>query len=176
MNREILKPYVGTRHLCQGILIDLIEPNKRNRHKRSGVFASIYLPKLDIELDHSVIILPGKLKDIEDLELFKKYEFTIEVNTYTTTKIINNIKALGTKYQLTNISTTKFKQIDPMKPDDLSVYLNNRLIRFKYTERESLKKHILTLPEGQREAFIEKLTGRKQRRTLNKHNIIKELY
>lgn len=176
MTREILKPYVGTRHLCQAILIDEIEPNKRNRYQEAGVFASIYLPKLDIELDHSVIEIPGKIKDRHDLMLYHKYEFTVEVSTYTTTKVINNIKALGTKYQLTNMSIAKFKEIDPTTPDKLSLYLTNRLIRFNTQERQSLEQHLLTLPEGQREALMERTTRRRQRRTLNKHHIIKTLY
>lgn len=78
--RQQLAPYVGQRHRFIGTVGD-IQPIGSTKLK-NVVMAAVYLPYLDIEIDHLILELPSSIVNRMGIHPFKVFEFTAEINRY----------------------------------------------------------------------------------------------
>lgn len=78
--RQQLAPYVGQRHRFIGTVGD-IQPIGLTKLK-NVVMTAVYLPYLDIEIDHLILELPSSIVSRMGIHPFKVFEFTAEINRY----------------------------------------------------------------------------------------------
>lgn len=178
--RLTLEKHVGKRLLVEGILIDIHQPNQKNGYKYGLVFASVHLPNEKDQLDHVVIPVNKQFIMIHEPTRFKKYRFTALVESYTKINYLYGIAAHVKAYQLNNINTRRFDEMDTIYSPHLSYYIQNTLRRLDTSNLpiniNELSIIILNKKEGQREKYLNQLTMTLRKPTVTKAEILDKLY
>ncbi|MCC2248955.1 hypothetical protein JUJ52_03150 [Virgibacillus sp. AGTR] len=181
--REVLRPYKKQRLGFEGVLVDVMEPNRRNGHTYGLVFGSIYAPNENIELDHAVIQM-----DIADfkkakLNLYTRYYFTAEITSYYKATNIMGVIAQRENFMLQNISILKLREMPDSNITQPTMYVMKRIHnimlckgKLRHTEEELIKTVFHTPNDGSVERFINECTGSYQQVSMNKHNMEEILY
>lgn len=182
--REILRPYKHKRLGFEGVLIDLIEPNRRNGYTYGLVFASVYSASQNIELDHAVIKMGIAEFNQANLDLFERYYFTAVVKNYYKTGYILGIAAKIECFMLADINPHKIQKLNMSKLQQPTAYVINRIdnvliskiIAPRHT-KEELIEHVLNMPnDGSVERFINEYTQSYQNVEITKYEVINTLY
>jgi len=182
--RELLRPYKGQRLGFEGVLIEILQPNARNDYTYGLVFASVYAPTVQIELDHVVIRINRGEYNTLNLERYTRYYFTARVTKYYKTVHVLNTPVVQENYMLERINTNKMVQLSTSQLTQPTVYTMNRIqnvllskvIKPQHTE-EQLLDIVTGLPnDGKVEQFIDQYTDRYRNVTMNKSEIIDALY
>lgn len=174
--RELLRPYKKQRLGFEGVLIHIIQPNKKNNMTYGLVFASLYAPNEGIELDHAVIEMeratynqinikpytPGSPSP--RLDCFKRYTFTAKVNSYYKTGRIIGTPVQQECFMLQDINPLRLKITDESQLIQPTLYTQTRInnvmlsktdvAKVRYTE-DQLNEIVTTMPnDGTVEEFI----------------------
>lgn len=181
--REALRPYKHQRLGFEGVFIHVIPPMKRNGYKYGLVFASVYAPNEQIEIDHVVIQMNPAEYHACDLELFSRYYFTAEVGTYFKTGFIMGTIAQQEYFMLKDINTHRLEKIESSHMTQPTAYVRARIkttLRCKTTPPMHTEKQLLeivtNLPnDGSVERFINEYTQLYQHERYTKHDIIQML-
>lgn len=182
--REVLRPYKNKRIGFEGVLIHVIQPNRKNAHTYGLVFASVYAPNEKIELDHAVIKVDKRSYSQTDIELFKRYYFTAEIAMYHKTAYILGIAAKQENFMLTHINMYKVQEVETSSVEQPTLYVMNRINNVmncktrevRHTEEELIKIVFDTPNDGSVEKFIDNYTLTYQNKKLNKHEVVETLY
>lgn len=182
--REILRPYKRQRLGFEGVLINILEPNRKNGFTYGLVFASVYSPKVNIELDHVVIKVTVPEFNYVEFELFKRYYFTAEVAPYYKTGYVLGIAAKRECFMLQNINISKVRQIATSQMSQPTLYVTTRIKNVllcksqhpRHTEDELLEIVKNTPNDGSVERFINEYTKSYQQKKITKHEVVETLY
>lgn len=181
--RSILEPYLHQRLGFEGVPIDIIEPNRKNRFTYGVIFASVtHTENPNIELDHTVIQVT--VDDFEKLKIepYKRYKFTAVVKSYTKTERILGIPAVCKYYMLADINPKKFTKIEETVIKQPSIYVKSRIDSILENEnnvytKEQLIDIVKRIPnDGSVERFINNYTTSFQRVQYNMKDIESILY
>lgn len=182
--REILRPYRGQRLGFEGVLIDIVKPNPRNKYAYSLVFASLYAPEEKIELDHVVISITKAEFNTIHLELYTRYYFTAEVTKYFKTVHILGTPVKQENFMLDRLNIYKMVERTTSDLNQPTIYTMNRIqnvLLSKVIEPEHNEEELLQIindipNDGKVEQFIEEYNKRYQNVALNKLDMIDALY
>lgn len=182
--REALRPYRKKRLAFEGVLISIIEPNRRNGYTYGLVFGSVYAPNEQIELDHAVIRIQKRTFRATLVTLFKRYRFTAQVDRYH--KVVNVLGAdvLQENFMLQNLNTRTLKKINTTQLTQPTQYVLNRIQNvmmcktqeIRHTEEELLAIIFQTPNDGSVEKFIEQYAKTYQHRKIDEFEMIEVLY
>lgn len=182
--REVLRAYKKQRLGFEGVLINVIEPNRRNAYTYGLVFASVYAPSQNIELDHVVIKIDRKSYSQANFEEFKRYYFTAEVAMYYKTAYFNGIAAKQENFMLQNINPYKVREIETSELPQPTQYVMTRINNImhcktstiRHTEQELIDIVFETPNDGSVERFIDGYTRTYQHSRVSKFDMIETLY
>lgn len=181
--REILAPYLDERLCFEGVLISTITPNISNGHTYGLVFASIYAPHQDIELDHVVIQMDVGGYKRAGLNLYSRYQFTAKVDVYYKTGLIQGMTAKRRHYMLIDMNIAKIKRIHTSKMKQPTCYVANRINNIsKFSNKTNLTKKklfdkIMNMPnDGAVECFIDKNIKASRVKRMARYEIVNALY
>lgn len=181
--REVLRPYKKQRLGFEGVLVDILEPNRRNGYAYGLVFASVFAPNEGIELDHVVIQMDRVCFKKADLSLYTRYYFTARIDSYYKTVNIIGVVALQENFMLQHINLNKLREIPESKMDQPTMYvmarINNIMLckgELRHTEEELVEKVFNTPNDGSVEQFIDECTGSYQQTVVNRRDMEEALY
>lgn len=181
--REVLRPYKKQRLGFEGVLVDIIAPNKRNGHAYGLVFASVYAPNEKIELDHVVIQMDKVSFRKAELNLFARYYFTASVAAYFKPTYIIGAVALQENFMLQDINLNKLRELGESQMHQPTMYvmtrINNILLckgELRHTEDDLIKTVFNTPNDGSVEKFINECTKSYQQTAVDKHELVEALY
>lgn len=182
--REVLRPYKNKRIGFEGVLIHVIQPNRKNGHSYGLIFASVYAPNEHIELDHVVIKVDKRSYNQSVLELFTRYYFTAEIAMYHKTAYILGIPAKQENFMLQHINMYKTHEIETSAMAQPTMYVVNRInnvmhcktSEIRHTEEELIKIVLETPNDGSVEKFINNYTLTYQSKKINDHKVVETLY
>lgn len=181
--REVLRPYKKQRLGFEGVLIDIIEPNRRNGYTFGLVFASVYAPNEKIELDHSVIKMD--LADFKkaNLNLYGRYYFTAAIASYYKTAKILGAIALQENFMLENINLNKLREQPETELTQPTKHVMTRIDNIMLCKgelhhtKEDLLTAVMNTPnDGSVERFINDCTSYYQQAFVNGRDIERTLY
>lgn len=185
--REELRPYKKQRLSFEGVLVSVIQPNKKNAHTYGLVFGSVYAKNEDIELDHVVIQMSRQDYQVAKLELFNRYRFSAEVGTYYKTAYFSGLPGQRENFMLQNININKLKVLET--PEESFVVQPTRYIKQRiksivshkngevlHTYDELIHRVVNTPNDGSCEKFINDYNQLYQYRKVNHDVITKALY
>lgn len=182
--REVLRPYKRKRLGFEGVFIHAIEPNRKNGYTYGLVFGSIYAPNEKIELDHAVIKVSIAEYNQANLELYQRYYFSAEVDSYYKTGYVLGIAAKREHFMLTHINVSKMYKLSTSVMTQPTMYVISRIrnvlssknIEPRHTEEELLE-IIYRLPnDGSVERFVDTYTKNYQHKKVTTYDIIETLY
>lgn len=184
--REVLRPYKKQRLSFEGVLIHVIPPDRKNNYLHGLVFASLYAPNEQIELDHAVIEMDRQGFAQSKLELFKRYQFTAKVSTYHKPGPIMGISVQQECFMLQQINAKKITQIETSRLTQPTEYIRTRMNNVllskntqaivRYTE-EQLMDLVTSMPnDGTVEEFMNVYTRSHQIAKVNAHDIVRAVY
>lgn len=181
--RHHLQPYYKQRLRFEGVLIQIIPPNKQNRHNYNLIFASVYNKHHDIEIDHVVISAKSNVFRYTDFTPFVRYSFTATIDKYYKPRRYKRMNVQTEAYQLNDINPNNIEEdVTSDLPRDLSQYVahaikdlaHNPSIKESY---ETLNHHFLSLPnDGSREKEVNQMKQTIRRRRFAKEDIIDIIY
>lgn len=178
--REELAQYNNERLYVEGVLIDINQPNKKNKYRTGLVFGSVSLPNENIELDHVVISVPDNFVEKHEMKLFNKYGFTALVGSYSKKKIILGTPVQAKAYHLVDINQNRLREIEGGKPEDLSRHLKNRLTslhkRGVPIDMIELNRLLRDKKEGEREQYLNTLSITLTKKDITHADILNEIY
>lgn len=182
--RKALAPYKHKRLAFEGVLIHIIEPSKKNKFTYGLVFGSVYAFNENIEIDHAVIKMEQTVFETLNFELYKRYHFTAEIQSYYKTERIIGILAKREYFMLTKINAYKIKPLDYSHLTQPTLYVRNRIQNISVSKtiepphtKEELYELIEKLPnDGSIEKFIDNYTKCIQHKKLSSYDIIDALY
>jgi hypothetical protein len=181
--RAVLRPYKKQRLGFEGVLVDIVAPNKRNGHAYGLVFASVYAPNEKIELDHVVIQMDKVSFRKADLNLFTRYYFTASIAAYYKPTYIMGAVALQENFMLQNINLNKLRELHESQMHQPTMYvisrINNILLckgELRHTE-DDLVKAVFHMPNnGSVEKFINECTKSYQQTHVDRRELEETLY
>lgn len=182
--RDALKPYKGQRLGFEGVLIQVNPPNKKNSYSYGLVFASLFCPDRQIELDHVVIKTNITAYENVEMELFSRYYFTAEVGSYQKTINLLGIPAQQENFMLHKINMQKITPVETSQLTQPSQYIqtrvnnvvNSKTKKIPHSEAE-LYAIIDEQPnDGSKEQFIEEYSQAFQSKRLNALDVVNALY
>lgn len=181
--REVLRPYKKQRLGFEGVLVDIVAPNKRNGHAYGLVFASVYAQNERIELDHVVIEMHKADFKKTELNLFTRYYFTATINSYFKPTYIMGTVALQESFMLQNINLHKLRELDESQIHQPTMYvrkrINNILLckgELHHTEDDLVKTVVRTPNDGSVEKFINECSKSYQQTKVTKRELEETLY
>lgn len=181
--REELRPYKKQRLGFEGVLIDIIYPNRRNGYLYGLVFGSIYAPNEKIEVDHAVIQMDQLSFKKAGLELFNRYYFTAVVKSYFKLTNILGVMAERENFMLAEINLNKLKEFPVSYIEQPTMFVQNRINSIMMCKgdnpftKEWLMEQVLRLPnDGSVEEFIDDCSRRNQQSHVGRHDMINILY
>lgn len=181
--REVLRPYKKQRLGFEGVLIDILEPNRRNGYTYGLVFASVFAPNEKIELDHAVIQM-----DIADykkakLNLYTRYYFTAGIASYYKATNIMGVIAQQENFMLQNITLHKLREEPESQMTQPTMYVMKRINNImlckgdvRHTEGELVETVFHTDNDGSVEQFINECTESYQQANVNRREMEETLY
>lgn len=184
--REVLRPYKKQRLAFEGVLINIIQPNKKNSYLYGLVFASLYAANENIQLDHAVIEMDKASFAKSKLEMFKRYRFTAQVGVYQKTGPILGVPVLQECFMLQYINAAKITEETESQIEQPTVYTQTRIqnilhsksktAQLRYT-REQLIEIVTTMPnDGSVEQFMCVYTRSHQVVKVDSSEIIRTVY
>jgi hypothetical protein len=180
--REVLRPYKKQRIGWEGVLIDIIPPNKRNGYTYGLVFASLYAPNEDIELDHAVIKMEPQEFKRADFSQYTRYYFTAAVASYYKAVSILGVIAQRENFMLQNINMRKLRELPESKMTQPTMYVATRIHNImlskelRHTEEELIDTVLHTPNDGSVERFINDCTNSYRQTSVSKKEIEETLY
>lgn len=184
--RSALQPYKKQRLLFEGVLVHAIEPNKKNGYTYGLVFASVYAPNEDIELDHVVIQMDKGSFKLNRFTLFKRYEFTAKVTTYWKPGPIMGVLVQQECCMLEQINVNKIHMIEESQLTQPTLYIRNRVrnilaskcedVQVRYTETQLFDILTTTPNDGSVEEFMNVYTKSHQIAKVDAFDIQKVVY
>ena len=181
--RSILEPYLHRRLGFEGVPIDIIEPNRKNKYTYGVIFASVtHTENPNVELDHTVIQVTIDGFEKLKIELYKRYKFTAVVKSYTKTERILGIPAIRKYYMLADINPRKFTKIEETVIEQPSIYVESRIDNILKNENSVYTKEqfidmVKRIPnDGSVERFINNYTTTFQRVVYNSKDVQTILY
>lgn len=181
--REVLRPYKKQRLGFEGVLIDIIEPNRRNGYNFGLVFASVYAPNEKIELDHAVIQMNMTDFKKAGLNLYERYYFTASIASYYKTAKILGAIALQENLMLQNINLNKLRVQPESELAQPTMHVMTRIDNIMLCKgelhhtKEGLLETVNNTPnDGSVERFINDCTTYYQQAYINGRDIERTLY
>lgn len=181
--REVLRPYKKQRLGFEGVLVDIIAPNKRNGHAFGLVFASVYAPNERIELDHVVIQMDKASFKKAELILFTRYYFTASIASYFKPTSIIGAVALQENFMLQDINLNKLREVPvshmPQPTKYVLTRIHNILLckgELRHTEEDLIHAVFQTPNDGSVEKFINDCTKSYQQTHVNRRELEETLY
>lgn len=181
--REVLRPYKNLRLGFEGVLVDIVAPNRRNGHAYGLVFASVYASNEGVELDHVVIQLDkARFKKVE-LNLFTRYYFTATITPYFKPTDILGVLALQENFMLQDINLHKLRELNESQIHQPTMYvmkrINNILLckgELRHTEEDLIQTVFRTPNDGSVEKFINECTKSYQQTKVDRRELEETLY
>lgn len=181
--REALRPYSKQRLAFEGVLVDVIKPKRRNGYTYGLVFASVYAPHENIELDHAVIQMEMPKFHKSNMSLGKRYHFTAYIGMYLKPARILGAYVHQENFMLQHLNLYKLREKPESQMVQPTMYVLNSINNLmmcrqntRYTEG-GLVARVLDMPnDGSVETFIDDLTGKHQQSKVNVHDINDTLY
>lgn len=182
--REVLRPYKKQRLGFEGVLVHIMQPNKRNGYTFGLVFASVYAPNEQIEIDHVVIEMDRASFGLTRLELFKRYGFTAKVSAYQKAGPILGILVQQECFMLEKINPKKMVELEESKIPQPTEYIKTRIknvMLCKHTPVEHTEEELVTMVQnmpndGRVEEFMNEYTRRYQGKKVDSFDIIQAIY
>lgn len=181
--REVLRPYKKQRLGFEGVLVDILEPNRRNGHAYGLVFASVYAASEKIELDHVVIQMDKVSFKKAELSLYTRYYFTARIDSYYKAVNIIGVVALQENFMLQHINLNKLREMPESQMDQPTMYVMSRIHNIMlckgelyHTEEELIDKVFNTPNDGSIEQFIDECTSSYQQTVVNRRDLEEALY
>lgn len=181
--REVLRPYKKQRLGFEGVLVDVVAPNRRNGHAYGLVFASVYAQSEGIELDHVVIQMDKADYRKAELNLYTRYYFTAGIASYFKPTFIMGTLALQENFMLQDINLHKLRELDESQIHQPTLYvmkrINNILLckgELRHTEDDLIQTVFGTPNDGSVEKFINECTRSYQQTHVDKREVEEMLY
>lgn len=181
LRRKALEKYKNNRLRFEGVLCDIIQPNKRNGYTYGLVFASLYAIHEDIELDHVVIKSDNLRFDIEP-KLFNRYQFTAKIDSYYKIGKIIGIPVQKEHFMLTEIKrlkvspNTKLEQPTKYVQRRIKNIMASKNIKPIHSYNEIINIISKMTNDGSVEKFINQYSQIHQHRSFGKYDVINKLY
>lgn len=186
--REGLRPYKKKRLAFEGVLVAINKPTKRNGGMHELVFASVYAPHENVELDHVVIAANSKvIKEIKPV-MYKRYHFTARVESYFKPVKIMNALVNREDFMLTDINTKKVRLQETSNLSQPTQFAKERIHTLVFQQSnvapealwytaEELISVVRSMPnDGSVEKFISEATRSYQKVKFSKYKVIESLY
>ncbi|MGX1266720.1 hypothetical protein RKD55_004664 [Rossellomorea marisflavi] len=181
--REVLRPYKKQRLGFEGVLVDILEPNKRNGHAYGLVFASVYAASEKIELDHVVIQMDKVSFRKAELRLYTRYYFTAKIDSYYKAVSIIGVVALQENFMLQHINLNKLREMPESNLKQPTTYVMTRIHNMMlckgelyHTKDELVRQVLMTSNDGSVEQFIDECTASYQQSVVNRRDLEEALY
>lgn len=181
--RENLRPFKKQRLCFEGVLIDIVTPQKKNKHQYGLVFGSVYAPNENVELDHAVIQISKEQFEKAKLERYTRYMFTAEVAPYFKLTRIMGVSVNQENFMLKDINFNRLKESHFSHMAQPTAYVMRRIQtmvlykgELKPSKNELLEAVLNTPNEGSVERFINECTESYQRTHVNQKDLEEVLY